>query len=87
MDVVCGFHQEAPDFVNSLGLRVDVALQNPDANPVLDPFSTSAWEFSVSPSTHEACSSIPKLLLGDVGSEVIEAYLCVPDPLFQGLWD
>ncbi|XP_067105854.1 integrin alpha-2 isoform X1 [Osmerus mordax] len=41
------FVQEAPDFVNSLGLRVDVALQNPDANPVLDPFSTSAWEFSI----------------------------------------
>ncbi|KAJ8339268.1 hypothetical protein SKAU_G00360540 [Synaphobranchus kaupii] len=39
--------QEAPDFVNSIGLRVDIDLQKPDANPVLDVFSPSAWEFFI----------------------------------------
>ncbi|XP_064163109.1 integrin alpha-2-like isoform X1 [Anguilla rostrata] len=39
--------QEAPDFVNSIGLRVDVDLQKPDANPVLDAFSPNAWEFFI----------------------------------------
>ncbi|KAJ8261292.1 hypothetical protein COCON_G00170150 [Conger conger] len=39
--------QEAPDFMNSIGLRVDIDLQNPDANPVLDVFSPSAWNFFI----------------------------------------
>ncbi|KAJ8396608.1 hypothetical protein AAFF_G00016740 [Aldrovandia affinis] len=39
--------QEAPDLVNSVGLRVDIAQQKPDANPVLDVFSPSAWEFFI----------------------------------------
>lgn len=55
------FVQEAPDFVSSLSLRVDVALQKPDASPVLDPYSTSAWEFSIPFSkdcgTDEVCES------------------------------
>ena len=40
--------QEAPDFVTSVALRVDIALQNPEANPVLDTFNKDAWEFFVS---------------------------------------
>lgn len=40
--------QEAPDFVNSLSLKVEIEQQNADVNPVLDVFSESAWEFFVS---------------------------------------
>ncbi len=40
--------QETPDLVNSIALRVDVVLSHPDANPVLDVFSPTAWEFFVS---------------------------------------
>ncbi|XP_048099786.1 LOW QUALITY PROTEIN: integrin alpha-2-like [Alosa alosa] len=39
--------QDAPDFVNPLVLRVDVGLQRPDSNPVLDAYSTHAWAFSI----------------------------------------
>ncbi|XP_029574008.1 integrin alpha-2-like [Salmo trutta] len=39
--------QESADFVNSISLRVDIGLQNPDANPVLDVFSQTAWDFSI----------------------------------------
>uniref|UniRef100_A0A8C2FYQ6 VWFA domain-containing protein n=1 Tax=Cyprinus carpio TaxID=7962 RepID=A0A8C2FYQ6_CYPCA len=45
---VCEEHdvyvQETPDLVNSIALRVDVVLSHPDANPVLDVFSPTAWE-------------------------------------------
>lgn len=40
--------QEAPDFVNSLSLKVEIEQTNADVNPVLDLFSLSAWEFFVS---------------------------------------
>lgn len=40
--------QETPDLVNSIALRVDVVLSRPDADPVLDVFSPTAWEFFVS---------------------------------------
>lgn len=40
--------QEAPDFVNSLSLKVEVQQENTDANPVLAHSSLSAWEFFVS---------------------------------------
>ncbi|XP_068461360.1 integrin alpha-2 [Clinocottus analis] len=39
--------QEAPDFVNSLSLKVEIEQQNADVNPVLDTSSPSAWEFFV----------------------------------------
>uniref|UniRef100_H3DET2 Integrin subunit alpha 2 n=1 Tax=Tetraodon nigroviridis TaxID=99883 RepID=H3DET2_TETNG len=39
--------QEAPDFVNSLSLKVEVQQQNADGNPVLDRSSLSAWEFFI----------------------------------------
>ncbi|XP_044052568.1 integrin alpha-2 [Siniperca chuatsi] len=39
--------QEAPDFVNSLSLKVEIEQQNADVNPVLDMFSLSAWEFFI----------------------------------------
>ncbi|XP_035513525.1 integrin alpha-2 [Morone saxatilis] len=39
--------QEAPDFVNSLSLKVEIEQQNADVNPVLDMFSPSAWEFFI----------------------------------------
>ncbi|KAJ8286950.1 hypothetical protein GJAV_G00045240 [Gymnothorax javanicus] len=39
--------QEAPDFVSAIGLRVDIYLQKPGANPVLDVYGQSAWEFSI----------------------------------------
>ncbi|XP_028434288.1 integrin alpha-2 isoform X2 [Perca flavescens] len=39
--------QEAPDFVNSLSLKVEIEQQNADVNPVLDVFSASAWEFFI----------------------------------------
>uniref|UniRef100_A0A8D0A1X2 Integrin subunit alpha 2 n=1 Tax=Sander lucioperca TaxID=283035 RepID=A0A8D0A1X2_SANLU len=39
--------QEAPDFVNSLSLKVEIEQQNADVNPVLDVFSESAWEFFI----------------------------------------
>ncbi|XP_057176989.1 integrin alpha-2 [Triplophysa rosa] len=41
------FVQESPDLVNSIALRVDVVLGYPDADPVLDAFSPSAWEFFI----------------------------------------
>ncbi|KAG5841151.1 hypothetical protein ANANG_G00196530 [Anguilla anguilla] len=48
---ICNDHQvyvqEAPDFMNSIGLRVDIELQKPDANPVLDVFAPNSWEFFV----------------------------------------
>ncbi|KAI4876367.1 hypothetical protein NFI96_017833, partial [Prochilodus magdalenae] len=48
---ICDDHQvyvqEAPDLVNSISLRVDIRLQNPDANPVLDAFSPTAWQFFI----------------------------------------
>ncbi|XP_068615862.1 integrin alpha-2-like [Brachionichthys hirsutus] len=37
--------QEAPDFVNSLSLKVEIEQRSADVNPVLDMFSPSAWEF------------------------------------------
>ena len=40
--------QEAPDFVNSLSLKVEIEQQSADENPVLDVSSPSAWEFFVS---------------------------------------
>uniref|UniRef100_A0A667ZDM2 Integrin subunit alpha 2 n=1 Tax=Myripristis murdjan TaxID=586833 RepID=A0A667ZDM2_9TELE len=45
---LCSRQQEAPDFVNSISLKVSIGLQNPDANPVLDAFSPNSWEFFVS---------------------------------------
>ncbi|XP_059920418.1 integrin alpha-2 isoform X2 [Gadus macrocephalus] len=39
--------QDTPDFVNSISLRVDVALRQKHSNPVLDVFSPSAWEFFI----------------------------------------
>ncbi|XP_028830342.1 integrin alpha-2 [Denticeps clupeoides] len=39
--------QDTPDFVNSVTLRVDVALQKQDASPVLDAFAPNAWEFFI----------------------------------------
>ncbi|XP_042343836.1 integrin alpha-2-like [Plectropomus leopardus] len=39
--------QEAPDFVNSLSLKVEIEQQNADVNPVLDMFAPSAWEFFI----------------------------------------
>ncbi|KAG9353745.1 hypothetical protein JZ751_011867 [Albula glossodonta] len=62
---VCEEHevyvQEAPDFVNSIGLRVDIGLQTPDANPVLDVFSPTAWVFFIpflkECGSDEVCSS------------------------------
>uniref|UniRef100_A0A8C9ZYC5 Integrin subunit alpha 2 n=1 Tax=Sander lucioperca TaxID=283035 RepID=A0A8C9ZYC5_SANLU len=38
---------QAPDFVNSLSLKVEIEQQNADVNPVLDVFSESAWEFFI----------------------------------------
>lgn len=47
--LLCGFlKQEAPDFVNTLSLKVEIEQQNADVNPVLDLFAPSAWEFFVS---------------------------------------
>ncbi|XP_075955774.1 integrin alpha-2 [Anarhichas minor] len=39
--------QEAPDFVNSLSLKIEIEQQNADVNPVLDMSSPSAFEFFV----------------------------------------
>ncbi|XP_058845372.1 integrin alpha-2-like [Acipenser ruthenus] len=39
--------QEAPDFVNSIGLRVDVGLEKPQSSPVLDMYRHNSWEFSI----------------------------------------
>uniref|UniRef100_A0AAQ4RIY4 Integrin subunit alpha 2 n=1 Tax=Gasterosteus aculeatus aculeatus TaxID=481459 RepID=A0AAQ4RIY4_GASAC len=39
--------QEAPDFVNSISLKVEIEQQNADVNPVLDTSAPSAWEFFV----------------------------------------
>ncbi|XP_062870087.1 integrin alpha-2 [Trichomycterus rosablanca] len=53
--------QEAPDLVNSITLRVDIRLQQPDSSPVLDAFSPTAWEFFIPFSkdcgTDEVCFS------------------------------
>uniref|UniRef100_A0A8C7INM6 Integrin subunit alpha 2 n=1 Tax=Oncorhynchus kisutch TaxID=8019 RepID=A0A8C7INM6_ONCKI len=43
---------QAPDFVSSIGLRVDITLQDPDSSPVLDVLSPTAWEFFVSRIIH-----------------------------------
>lgn len=40
--------QEAPDFVSSLSMKVEIEQKKANVNPVLDQFSTSAWEFFVS---------------------------------------
>ncbi|XP_074525395.1 integrin alpha-2 [Halichoeres trimaculatus] len=39
--------QDAPDFVNSLSLKVEISQQSTDANPVLDMSAPSAWEFFI----------------------------------------
>ncbi|XP_016337142.1 integrin alpha-2-like [Sinocyclocheilus anshuiensis] len=39
--------QETPDLVNSIALRVDIVVSHADANPVLDIFSPTAWEFFI----------------------------------------
>ncbi|XP_077378908.1 integrin alpha-2 [Festucalex cinctus] len=39
--------QETPDFVNSVSLKVEIEQQNANANPVLDIFSPTAWEFFI----------------------------------------
>eukprot|EP00063_Salmo_salar_P019348 XP_013994183.1 PREDICTED: integrin alpha-2-like [Salmo salar] len=41
------FVQEAPDFVSSIGVRVDVALHDPDSSPVLDVLRPTSWEFFI----------------------------------------
>ncbi|KAM6984667.1 integrin alpha-2 [Aplochiton taeniatus] len=41
------FVQDAPDFISPLSLRVDVVLQDPEASPVLDLLSHTAWEFFI----------------------------------------
>ncbi|XP_042182511.1 integrin alpha-2 [Oncorhynchus tshawytscha] len=41
------FVQEAPDFVSSIGLRVDIALHDPDSSPVLDVLRPTSWEFFI----------------------------------------
>uniref|UniRef100_A0A673X491 Integrin subunit alpha 2 n=1 Tax=Salmo trutta TaxID=8032 RepID=A0A673X491_SALTR len=38
---------QAPDFVSSIGLRVDIALHDPDSSPVLDVLRPTSWEFFV----------------------------------------
>ena len=48
--------QDTPDFVNSISLRVDIALRQRHSNPVLDVFSPSAWEFFVSLKPQETTS-------------------------------
>lgn len=40
--------QEAADFVNSISLMVEIEQKDANANPVLDIFSPSAWDFFVS---------------------------------------
>ncbi|KAF7700788.1 integrin alpha-2 [Silurus meridionalis] len=53
--------QEALDLVNPIAVRVDIRLQQPDSNPVLDAFSPTAWEFFIPFSkdcgTDEVCYS------------------------------
>uniref|UniRef100_A0A8C6SAP5 Integrin, alpha 2 (CD49B, alpha 2 subunit of VLA-2 receptor), tandem duplicate 2 n=1 Tax=Neogobius melanostomus TaxID=47308 RepID=A0A8C6SAP5_9GOBI len=39
--------QEAPDFVNSVSLKIEIEQKNENANPVLDIYSTKAWEFFI----------------------------------------
>ncbi|MBN3315480.1 ITA2 protein, partial [Atractosteus spatula] len=39
--------QEAPDVMKPIGVRVDIGLQNPNGNPVLNVYAPSAWEFSI----------------------------------------
>ncbi|KAB5543819.1 hypothetical protein PHYPO_G00084050 [Pangasianodon hypophthalmus] len=39
--------QDTPDLVNSIAVRVDIRLQQPDSSPVLDAFSPTAWEFFI----------------------------------------
>ncbi|KAJ0067652.1 hypothetical protein NL108_009743, partial [Boleophthalmus pectinirostris] len=39
--------QEAPDFVNSVSLKVEIEQQSETANPVLDVYSTKTWEFFI----------------------------------------
>lgn len=39
--------QEAPDFVNSISLKVEIEQQSANVNPVLDLFSVKAWEFFI----------------------------------------
>ncbi|XP_033828355.1 integrin alpha-2-like [Periophthalmus magnuspinnatus] len=39
--------QEAPDFVNSISLKVEIEQQSETSNPVLDVYSTKAWEFFI----------------------------------------
>ncbi|KAM9455559.1 integrin alpha-2 [Clarias gariepinus] len=50
-DETCHEHQvyvqDTPDLVNSIAVRVDIALQQPDSSPVLDAFSPTAWEFFI----------------------------------------
>uniref|UniRef100_A0A4W5M7C6 Integrin subunit alpha 2 n=1 Tax=Hucho hucho TaxID=62062 RepID=A0A4W5M7C6_9TELE len=41
------FVQDAPDFVSSIGLRVDIALHDPDSSPVLDVLRPTSWEFFI----------------------------------------
>ncbi|XP_053542639.1 integrin alpha-2 isoform X2 [Ictalurus punctatus] len=38
--------QDTPD-LESIAVRVDIGLQQPDSSPVLDAFSPSAWEFFI----------------------------------------
>ncbi|KAM4634289.1 integrin alpha-2-like [Polymixia lowei] len=48
---VCEQHlisiKEAPDLVSPLSVRMGVSLLDPESNPVLDPFSPTAWAFSI----------------------------------------
>ncbi|XP_028661458.1 integrin alpha-2 [Erpetoichthys calabaricus] len=41
------FVQDAPDFVNSLALRVDIGLQKPKSSPVLEKFARNSWQFFI----------------------------------------
>uniref|UniRef100_A0A4W5M7K8 Integrin subunit alpha 2 n=1 Tax=Hucho hucho TaxID=62062 RepID=A0A4W5M7K8_9TELE len=42
---VCDTYEDAPDFVSSIGLRVDIALHDPDSSPVLDVLRPTSWEY------------------------------------------
>ncbi|KAJ7986931.1 hypothetical protein DPEC_G00333500 [Dallia pectoralis] len=39
--------QETPDLANSIGVRAEIALENPDSSPVLNILSPTTWEYFV----------------------------------------
>ncbi|XP_048114206.1 integrin alpha-2-like [Alosa alosa] len=73
--------QDSSDLMNLFALRLDIALQASDSNPVLDVFSTTAWDFFIPFSkdcgTDDVCVSDLQLRVWNSGEQLSSSPMLV----------